>query len=615
MVSKRSKKMFFSIRNRLIFVFTALITVPFIILSILIPEYFITVMKKEITVSSQQSMDQYSLYLRTLVSQAEDIGKQVLVSETTQTWLDIVTSESTSQQEKIVATNAIKDYVNNLMVNNGNGMSITVYLEDGSGIWKDVDPLTEKEWYQEFVEKNKVFTKSHADEPRYSLQRIGDEMVNSYLLPLYDFYSLESYGVIKVNFPTSFLEQSLDKVKNENWKGHTYILDEEGKNILGGPISTSHEIIETSLEKMKDTSKDTGLIQLDFNGKDHFIFYENLGIGNMKIISEVMAYDLFGEVYTLRRNLLVISSILFILTLIASFSVSSRIVSPLEQLTNAMRLLEDGRFKEAKRIIHNHSDHNHEVGFVIQVFDNTIDKLNHFIQKHYEANLLRKNAEYKALLLQINPHFLNNTLEVISSLAAQGRTEDVTKVSVSLSRMMAYSLNTKSNLVTVNEELSYIKKYTAIMKVRYDNDLEVRVDENLNASHVKIIKFTLQPLVENAIKYSLESAEKAKVIITTVLVGQCLEIHIEDNGPGMEKSLLKELGSHKHGTSEGLLSNSGKKIGLQNVLGRLSIFFGERFSYKINSKEGEGTRISLYLNGVEEGEGEEDESSKRDDRR
>lgn len=605
--------MFFSIRNRLIFIFTALITVPFIILSILVPEYFITVMKKEITASSKQSMDQYSLYLRTLSSQAEDIGKQVLVSETTQTWLDIVTSKNASKQEKIVATNTIQNHVNQLMVNNGNNMSITLYLEDGSGIWKDVGPLKEKEWYQEFTDENKVWTNSHPDESRYSSQRVGSEMVNSYLLPLYDFYSLESYGVIKVNFPTSFLEQSLDKVKPGKGKEQTYIINDEGENMLGGPISTSNENIETIIEKMKDTSKDTGLIQLNFNGEGHYIFYENLGIGNMTLISEVMTDDLFGEVYTLRRNMLILSSVLFVLTIIASFSISSRIVTPLEQLTNAMRLVEKGRFKEAKCIIPNQSDYNHEVGFVIHVFNNTIDKLNHFIQKHYEANLLRKNAEYKALLLQINPHFLNNTLEVISSLAAQGRTEDVTKVSIYLSRMMAYSLNTKSNLVTINEELSYIKKYTSIMKLRYDNDLEVLIDENLNTSHVKIIKFTLQPLVENAIKYSMESAEKAKVIITTVLVGQCLEIHIEDNGPGMEQSLLEELRSHKPSTSEGLLSNSGNKIGLRNVLGRLSISFGERFSYKINSTEGEGTRISLYIDGVEEGE--EDESSKHNDRR
>ncbi|MGP4060387.1 cache domain-containing sensor histidine kinase [Halobacillus sp. H74] len=605
--------MFFSIRNRLIFIFTALITVPFIILSILVPEYFITVMKKEITASSKQSMDQYSLYLRTLASQAEDIGKQVLVSETTQTWLDIVTSKNASKQEKIVATNNIQGHVNQLMVNNGNNMSITLYLEDGSGIWKDVGPLKEKEWYQEFTDENKVWTNSHPDESRYSSQRVGSEMVNSYLLPLYDFYSLESYGVIKVNFPTSFLEQSLDKVKPGKGNEQTYIINDEGENMLGGPISTSNENIETIIEKMKDTSKDTGLIQLNFNGEGHYIFYENLGIGNMTLISEVMTDDLFGEVYTLRRNMLILSSVLFVLTIIASFSISSRIVTPLEQLTNAMRLVEKGRFKEAKCIIPNQSDYNHEVGFVIHVFNNTIDKLNHFIQKHYEANLLRKNAEYKALLLQINPHFLNNTLEVISSLAAQGRTEDVTKVSIYLSRMMAYSLNTKSNLVTINEELSYIKKYTSIMKLRYDNDLEVLIDENLNTSHVKIIKFTLQPLVENAIKYSMESAEKAKVIITTVLVGQCLEIHIEDNGPGMEQSLLEELRSHKPSTSEGLLSNSGNKIGLRNVLGRLSISFGERFSYKINSTEGEGTRISLYIDGVEEGE--EDESSKHNDRR
>src|SRR5690606_32417039 len=114
-------------------------------------------------------------------------------------------------------------------------------------------------------------------------------------------------------------------------------------------------------------------------------------------------------------------------------------------------------------------------------------------------------------LLQINPHFFNNTLEIIGGLAAMKRNDMVIDATESLGQMMRYSLNLNSDLVNVKEELNYIRDYLFILKLRYEDQLEVTIEEDERTKDLLVAKFLLQPIVENAVKYSLEKGSTAKI--------------------------------------------------------------------------------------------------------
>ncbi|MDT9025628.1 sensor histidine kinase [Rossellomorea yichunensis] len=586
--------MFFSLRNRLFMIFTLLLTFPFLVLSILIPNWFTSIMEERTTGSTIEMMEQYSLYIDSITSQAEDLGKQVLVNPTTQEWIKSEEDErAATDAERLLMKNQLKAELSSMMINNSKSMSASVYLNDGTGTAGNLPPLEKTIWFDEFYKDDQRWLRSHND--------LMADQVNSYLLPLFDINTLDLSGVIKVNFPSSLLENALSKIKlGEN--GRVYLLDSLGRNVLTGSVDTPENVVKESLKTIKTETNSSGLIEVPFEKEEYMIFYQKAKVGEWVLVSEITKSELFSQVNELQRNLLLTSGWIFLLTIMASYLFSSTIVKPLGKLTGAMKLVEKGEFKKAKQLIPSIKTANDEIGYVVDVFGQTANHLDTLIETEYEANIRRRDAEYKALLLQINPHFLNNTLETIGGLAAQGKNKEVIDVTIHLGRIMRYSLNTESDMVTLGEEMTYIRRFMEILKLRYEEALSVSIQEDPAASPLPIIKFVIQPLVENSVKYSFIEKTEAVLRISTKKVNDWVEIVIEDNGIGIPESIVEEL-KRDHGPHESshVLESKGRSIGLKNVLGRLKLYYGENFTYHISSKEYQGTTIVLR---IKSGEGD-----------
>lgn len=584
--------MFFSLRNRLFIVFTCLLTIPFIILSIIIPNWFTSIIEEQTRDLSVEAMDQYAHYIDSITTQAGDLGKQVLVNQATQQWIRMEKNVANiPREQRLLQKNQLKMLLSSTMVNNSKGMAISVVLNDGTGAWGNHLNLNKMEWYKDFSESEQKFVKSHIDP---YMPATGN--VNSYILPLFDINTLKSYGIIKVNFSSELLQTALEKIKiGEN--GHAYLINHQGANVLQGKVYMPQNVLKQSLRKIKSSHSQKGLLEMDYNGEDYFVFYQKLSVGDWILVSDVAKSDLFSKVIFLQRNLLITSAIVFLLTIIASYMLSSNIVGPLGKLANAIRFIERGDFTGAQQFMPTIKSNNNEVDYLIRVFDHTVGRLKNLIETEYEANIRRKDAEYKALLLQINPHFLNNTLEIIGGLAVQGKNKEVMNVSIYLGRMMRYSLNTQTDEVKLGEEVNYIRSYTDILKVRYEDAITVGIEEDAETKTLPIIKFILQPLVENAVKYSFSEKASAEIYIKTKKFNNQVLIVVEDKGIGMSEEVISDLLSEeKKSETTSVLKSKGRSIGLRNVLGRLRLYYGESFSYRIESEKNGGTRITLCIN-------------------
>ena len=582
--------MLFSLRNRLLLIFTCLLTIPFVILSIIIPSFFTSDIREQTQELTIEMMDQFSLYVDSITTQAEDLGKQVLVNQTTQEWLRL-NRQGAEKEEIDSSMNQLRQGLSSIMINNSNAMSISVLLDDGTGTWGNHSSLHETDWYQDFTQNNQDYVKSHLD-PFQQSHEMQEKKINSYILPLIDTNTMISAGVIKVNFPSALLETALNKIsKGQN--EHTYLLNQHGENVLSGKIKTPNSILKQSLKQITASDDQEGLIEASYQKEKYLVFFQKLPVGDWILISEVTESELFARANHLQRNLLLTSAILFIITIVASFIMSNNITSPLGKLAKAMGFIERGDFSGAKRFMPDIKSQNNEVDYLINVTEHTIDQLQNLIETEYEANLRRKDAEYKALLLQINPHFLNNTLEIIGSLALQEKNKEVMNVSIYLGKMLRYSLNTKSNIVSLGEELNYIKSYTNILKLRYEDMITIQMDVDPDTETLPVIKFILQPLVENAVKYSFSEKTFADIFIKTEKVGNQISISVEDKGIGMSEEMISNLQQ----TDETMivLESKGNSIGLRNVLGRLKLTYGNDFSYRIESTKNEGTKITLLI--------------------
>lgn len=581
--------MFFSLRSRLLVIFTFLLTIPFIVFSFLIPGWFTSIIEEQTEDLTVEMMDQYTLYIESITTQAEDLGKQVLVNETTQKWMKAESADIPKEQ-KLLVRNQLKSQLSSMMVNNSNGMSISVILNDGTGTWGNNPDLYTTDWFMQYAKKNQQFVQSHEDPYQPTPGKI-----NSYLLPLVDLNTFISYGVIKVNFPTELLETALEK-NTVGKNGQAYLMNQYGENVLTGKIHTPKNVLNTSLAEISKSKSQKGMLEKEYKGEKYFVFYQKLPVGDWVLLTDVKESDLFSRVDKIQRSLLIISAFVFLITIVASYLMSSNIVSPLGKLAKAMGFIERGDFNGAKRFMPTIKSHNNEVGYVIKVFDHTVDQLKHRIETEYESNIRRKDAEYKALLLQINPHFLNNTLEIIGGLAAQGKNKDVMNVSVYLGKMMRYALNTQTDVVRMVDAVNYIRSYTNILKIRYEDHITIKIEEDPETRDIPIIKFVLQPLVENAVKYSFIEKNYAEILIKVEKVNQRILMVVEDKGVGMPEEVISELLSEESkNQTTSVLKSEGKSIGLRNVLGRLKLYYGEKFSYHIESVKGAGTRITLSV--------------------
>jgi two-component system sensor histidine kinase YesM len=225
-----------------------------------------------------------------------------------------------------------------------------------------------------------------------------------------------------------------------------------------------------------------------------------------------------------------------------------------------------------------------------------VKQLRYLIRTEFEQKLLRQQAEYKALLMQINPHFLFNTLELMSSLAIQQRTKETVTVIESLGKMLRFSLRISEDLIPLREELKYVRYYMSILDIRFGPGLDLRIEEQGELDDLEIVKFLLQPLIENAVKYSFIHQANARVLITVRQDKDRLYLAVADNGIGMAPELLRELNDQAMRQQlEQLLQSKTHQIGLRNVLARCRLYYGDLFSFRIDSSEQQGTSIELSL--------------------
>lgn len=209
----------------------------------------------------------------------------------------------------------------------------------------------------------------------------------------------------------------------------------------------------------------------------------------------------------------------------------------------------------------------------------------------HQEELLRKDVEIKHLRSQINPHFLYNTLELIRADAIAGKIDQVSSITASMGKFYRYSIK-GSPIVTLNEELDYVRAYLNIQQQRFEGRIAIIYNISGDANFVRIPKMILQPLVENAIIHGLEpSGENAcTLFIGATRSDNFLTLSVRDNGIGIDAQHLK-------GLKEQLESPAADddKIGLANVAARLRLQYGPGYSFDISSEPGDGTCITLQL--------------------
>lgn len=405
-----------------------------------------------------------------------------------------------------------------------------------------------------------------------------------FVLKLYNYVNIHSkVGYLVCDIDSKALRKILEK----------YRVDEEMfiwmQPLSDRPILTAGDLSDNAREDYQLVSSEVSkgsrnLDDLKWGKKVFFAVYQdkyNLGAYSL------MPRSLLNKNQkVLTENLLLITVIMLAVISISFYFVSRTLSRPLEEMTKTVKRIQAG---ETQLRMENLKED--EAGELGQSFNNMLDQIEGLIAKEYEHKLLLNRAEYQALQAQINPHFLYNTLDTMSSIADIQNCSQVSALCQSLAEIFRYSLNMKEPFSTVAQEMVHLKNYIYVMNVRMQNQIQYEFDIDDVVLQDTLPRISIQPLVENAINHGLRNRKgEKKVWVSARADRDTLVILVEDNGVGMTKEKIRELYQGDEDQED-----KSKSIGILNIHRRMKLLYGESYGVELESEPDQGTRVYLRI--------------------
>ncbi|MDF2499694.1 MAG: histidine kinase [Anaerosporomusa subterranea] len=284
-----------------------------------------------------------------------------------------------------------------------------------------------------------------------------------------------------------------------------------------------------------------------------------------------------------------------VLAYLLGFAFARTIVRPLKRLQRYMKNMEVGQFNE--KIVVESED---EIGELTRGFNRMTERLSALMEEVYfsklretESMLRQKEMELKVLQAQVDPHFLTNSLETIRGMALAGGNETVASMAASLGTLLRYNLRNTAPTATLREEVHFCQVYLQIQEYRFEKQCECRYIIPDWALELQIVKFSLQPLVENCLLHGRwEDGRPLAITIAASCQQQDFVIEVIDNGVGIAADKLKELRVSLQNADPGPEVGS---IGLRNLHRRIINLFGDSYGLSLESEPEVGTTVIIRL--------------------
>lgn len=324
----------------------------------------------------------------------------------------------------------------------------------------------------------------------------------------------------------------------------------------------------------------SGKIKKDIDGKKMIICYDTIESTGWVSAVVIPVDSILIELASMRYFILFLGIILIILASICASFISKSITKPIDKLLVAIKKMGEGKFSTKVQV-----NRNDEIGNLIKKFNEMDDKISTLIEENYISSIREKEAIIMSLNIQLNPHFLYNTLNIINWIAIENNEKEISKMIISLSSMLRYTAHNNEEISDFKKDLEWLKKYIYIMQNRFENKFNVFYEIDEDVELYKVPKLFLQPFVENSIIHGFSMIDSGGSLkITGRLEGEMVYFSVEDNGRGMDNKRIKEV-----------METNTDNIGIRNVNNRIKLIYGDRYGVTIQSEINRGTRITINL--------------------
>jgi two-component system sensor histidine kinase YesM len=402
---------------------------------------------------------------------------------------------------------------------------------------------------------------------------------------VYSLIGITVPGVIVLNIDMSYFQRLLDDFKStEDQK--IAILD-NNNHLIMSQINLPSAVFRR-LEAGSGIVPQKNPPVVSIRGKDYVLTSFRAAKTGWTYASFTPTATYFGVSDTLRNFNLAIVALSFLLGLLVTVYISRRSFRHIESVIHAVSAAEEGNPLPP---VPEHIDrgYSHITYSILRTF------LEHkYLQVQLsERKYRQRTLELLALQSQMNPHFLFNTLETINWQAIElaGKPTQINDVIKSLSSILKYSLESPYTYESLKHEIKHAKDYLSIQRIRYRNKFVVGWNYDQSVCRFRIVRFVLQPLIENSIYHGIkEKAGKQRIDITIEKTGGDLLIRVQDTGLGIPGEHLSEI-RRQLTDSDSYTEN----IGLYNTNRRIQLAFGDAYGLSIESEPGVGTTVSACI--------------------
>lgn len=575
-----------SIRNKLIFTMIFLSVVPIIAVTALAAENNRKSMETEVISTNLSNMKWTGIYLGEQFAQLNNLIYTVLISPHLSDYL--ASTEGSVLYNPYAAQKNIMDTLNNLFYSAGNHVvGAGLYLREPGKLFNinanQYDLKSTKvipSPYKRLFDENKDFIiqSTSGDDGQFQLVRSINRFENR-----------DKLGGISLNIRWSMLDQTLALIGRG--EEHRVLIAGDDGSVLYQPIgeSPSPEI----MDRVKHATGGQGYFKLP----KAYVFYNTIDPVGLKLVTIIPTSFINKSAQSTMRFGLLVGAISIAVSILIAILLAWRTATPIVTLARSMQGL--GLIKETELPQSNRVD---EIGLLETKLYNMSYRIREHIKTEYSMNLEKKTAELKALQAQINPHFLQNTLQMIGSMLFTKKPAESYEIIRSLSDMFRYVIRDPNDLASLKAEMEHLNNYMLIQNQRFSSRLSYSIDIDELALACSIPKLTLQPIVENAFFHGLENKSGSwELSVSVAHVQDSVHIRIQDNGVGIQEKKLADL-ERRLNNQSGQVWTRGNRIGIQNVASRIAMHFGTSYGITVESEHGAGTLVTVII--PKEGRGE-----------
>ena len=568
----------FSIRTKLIIGFLTILLPLVLLLSIVFYSYSAEIVLKQSLEQTREIVEQFSIsldnYMGLMRNKMEILADSPTIQEELNTHQDKedIKNDSFYSRNKRIRRIMLQIY-----------SSVTMNDVEIYGINETNHYLSLWSKKYEIPDKDILFENANLSKGRSVLvNNINDADTIQMIKMVKDLQTYKPIGYIRFGLKRNYIEKMAKNI-NFGSDGSVVIFDENLNKISG----IAHD---SALSKLLKEKPSTGNFSYS-EGKNEYtavhIHSDSTGWTTVGVIPlRYINKDLAGIQY--------LTVIIIVLTIIIGVAVSviiaQSLILPLENTVNALEKFSRGDF--AVRLKENRCD---EIGKLNRIFNKAIKEINELMQKVTQSEILNKEMEFKTLQSQMNPHFLYNTLDTINWLAFKEKQTEICNLVAAISSLIRASISNKKSIITIEQELDYVKNYIYIQHIRYKDRFDIIYDIDESLLKQAVPKLIIQPIVENAIIHGIENSKNKNLLYISVKrENECTIIIVKDTGIGMTDEKVSELLKEPL-NAEGDEQKAHTNLGLYAVHKRIQLMYGDLYGLTVQSQAGEGTTVTLHI--------------------